>query len=231
MIHCVVCSTEKHPREAEHGLLCHGDSNRILRHLRELEEYLPTLVLLKPAVGITEYTSSQFGSRSPANDAVIAHADSRSDVTAYDKEEGRYWLACGCYVGDPCEHGRDLSALGVVRSWAAIVVEERCVKPAPSAFLDISLLRRNHDWIVHQPWVDEYASELRQVHAAVRVLAHDPVPRPVGRCIALDRRGDDCGGDVFELDDASGVKCSKCNRIYTGLDLDRLRVAQDRETA
>lgn len=213
MIHCVVCSTEKHPREAEHGLLCHGDSNRILRHLRELEEYLPTLSLEKSPAGSEPVTGPGFGSRSPANDAVLVHTDPRSDYSDRD----------GVMTGE-------LGALGVVSSWAQVVIEERCIKSSPSAFLDISLLRRNHDWIAHQSWVDEYASELRQVHAAVRVLAHDPVPRSVGSCISIDRRGYDCGGQVFEMDDASGVKCSKCSRRYDGTALIRFRLAQDGAT-
>lgn len=247
MIHCVVCSTESHPREAEHGLLCHGDSNRILRHLRELEEYLPTLSLEKSPAGSEPVTGPGFSSRSPSNDSVIVHTDPRSgadfltrQVTKprYDKHGNQVLDGHGRPVADPVlnENGDpvveaigepSMGALGVVSSWAQVVTEERGVKPSTSAFLDISLLRMNHDWIAHQVWVDEYASELRQVHAAVRVLAHDPVPRSVGSCISIDKRGYDCGGQVFEMDDASGVKCSKCNRRYDGTDLIRFRIAQD----
>lgn len=247
MTHCVICSTEKHPREAEHGLLCLKDSNRILRWLRELEEHLPTLVLLKPAVGSSDVIKSQFGSRSPANDSVLVHTDPRSgadfitkQVTQprYDKHGNQVLDGHGRPVQDPVldEHGEpvveavgepSMGALGVVASWADLVAEERGVRPEKTAFLSLSLLRRNHDWIVHQPWVDEYAGELRQVHAAVRVLAHDPIPRSVGKCISIDKRGDDCGGQVFELQDASGVKCSRCSRRYDGTDLIRFRIAQD----
>lgn len=217
MIHCVVCSTEKHPREAEHGLLCHGDSNRILRHLRELEEYLPTLSLLRSPGGMEPIGKASFGPRSPANDAAIVHTDPRSGTEVITDARGEV----------KAEYG----ALGVVSSWASVVVEGRNVKPSPSAFLDIGLLRRNHDWVVRQAWVDEYARELKFVHAAVRKEAHDEVPKPVGKCIRFENNRE-CKGDVYELDDASGVICSRDKRHkYTGLDLDRLRVAQDGETA
>lgn len=222
---CVICERNRDSTDPE-ALLCLKCGQRILRHLRELEEYLPTLSLLKPVVGSTEYISSQFGSRSPANDAVITHLDPRSDVTAWNPETSRYWRSCGCYVGE-CPHRPDLGAVNIVGSWARLAAEERGVTVEAHWIQQIGLLRRNHSWVCQQPWVDEFAAQLRQVHSSVRALAKDPVPRSVGKCISLDQRGDECRGDVFEMDDASGVRCSKCRRLYSGLDLDRLRVAQE----
>jgi hypothetical protein len=210
---CVVCSTEKKPMEAEGStLVCFNDSNRILRRLRELEEYLPTLHLLKPATGIQEYSTVVFGPRSPANDAVLVHTDPRSGTEVTELQDGTVVA--------------EYSALGVAVSWAAVVVEERGVTPAKTPMMSLVLLRQNHDWITKQPWVDEYAAELKEVHRSVRALAFDPIPTPVGKCIRF-KRDRECKGDVFELDDASGVRCSKCGDIYTGLDLERFRVAQE----
>jgi hypothetical protein len=202
---CVVCPK---PQQADAGLVCFSCSNRILRYLRELEEYIPTLSLEK-RIGGPERRSPGFSSQSPANDAVIMHTDPRSD---YSDREGHL--------------AEELSALGVVSSWARVVVEERGVKPSPSSFLDIGLLRRNHDWICRQPWVDEYAGELRQVNTAVRAVAHDPVPQWLGKCIKVDQHSE-CNGDVYEAIEIGGARCSNCHEEYTGLSLVRFRTAQE----
>lgn len=204
---CVV-GNENLDEKRDGPLVCFRCSNRILRHLRELEEYLPTLSPEK-TVGGDSGRKSGFESSSPANDAVLIHQDPRS---GWDELDG-------------------YGALAVLISWASLVVEERRNEWAKSKTSyglpdSVLILRRNHSWIVQQPWVDEYAGELRSVHAAVRALAHDPVPRSQGKCIRWHGNVE-CKGDVFELDDASGVRCSRCKAIYTGLDLDRLRVAQE----
>lgn len=201
---CVLCPSK--PKQIEHGLVCFGCSNRLLRLLRELEEYLPTLSLLKGSAGMGEYSPPQFGSKTPANDTVIHHTDWRSQWDALD----------------------GLGAVATIHSWARAVREDREFHPPKYVTLtsEVSALRANHDWIICQPFVDEYATELREVHAAVRAAAHDPIPRSVGRCISVGQRGE-CGGAVYELDDASGVRCSVCRRIYTGLDCARFHAAQE----
>lgn len=185
---------------------CFRCSNRILRHLRELEEYLPTLSLLKPVSG-SGGRKPGFGSSSPANDAVIHHTDWRTAPTALD----------------------GMGAVATIHEWAGNVRDQRAIDPPPrmSVFAELHALRTHHAWIICQEWISDYASEVREIHAAVRAAAGDPVPRSVGRCIQILKHGE-CGADVYELRDMSGVKCSDhtCGRVYTGLDYDRLRVAQ-----
>ena len=204
MTDCLVCPGAK-PKEAEAGkLACFNCSNRILRHLRELEEYLPTLSLLKTVSG-GETRRGGFGSSSPANDTTIHHTDWRTTPSALD----------------------GMGAVATVHEWATNVREGRGMQPPTRTtfFGEVEALRVHHSWIVCQPWVDDYATELREIHAAVRAAANDPIPRSVGYCIQILKHGE-CHADVYELPDASGVKCSGCGRIYTGLDYDRLRVAQ-----
>lgn len=206
MSECVVCPGAK-PAQAEAGKqVCFRCSNRILRDLREIEEYLPTLSLLKTVTG-GEGRSPGFGSRSPANDTAIHHTDWRTTPSALD----------------------GMGAVATVHEWAKNVREGRGMEPPASLTFwgEVHALRVNHAWIVCQEWVADYAGELREIRAAVRAAANDPVPRSVGRCIHQLKHGE-CGADVYELPDASGVKCSnqECGRIYTGLDYDRLRVAQ-----
>jgi hypothetical protein len=206
MTDCLVCPPSK-PREAEAGKqVCFHCSNRVLRHLGELEDYLPTLSLLKTKGGDGGGRKPGFGSSSPANDTVIHHTDWRTTPSALD----------------------GMGAVATVHEWAKQVREDRgleCPRTL-SVFSELHALRTHHAWIMAQPWVADYAGEVREIHAAVRAAANDPIPRSVGRCIHQLRHGE-CGADVYELPDASGVKCSTCGRIYTGLDLDRLRVAQE----
>lgn len=188
-------------------LVCFACSNRILRHLRELEDYLPRLSLLKTVTG-EEGRKVGFGSQSPANDTAIHHTDWRTTPTALD----------------------GMGAVATIHEWATSVREDRGIQPPrrPAVWTETEALRANHSWIVCQPFVDSYAEELREIHSAVRAAANDPIPRSVGKCISIHTHGE-CGADVFELPDASGVKCSNrsCGRVYTGLDLDRLRMAQE----
>lgn len=203
---CVVCP--HNPQHATGGaLVCFGCSNRILRYLRELEDYLPTLPLLKTRRS-TERGSPGYRSTPPINLAAVLHTDPRSDTSDRD----------GVMTDE-------LGALATIDSWVRVVVDEHGVTPPRTAYLGLPLLRSAHQWITCQSWVDEYADDLRTVHAAVRAVAGDPIPRPVGRCIKVwtDR---DCGGSVYELDDASGVQCNQCGETYAGLALVRLRVAQ-----
>jgi hypothetical protein len=205
---CVVCPGQK-PKETEHpNLVCFPCSNRILRHLRELEDYLPTLSLLKRVSG-EEGRKSGFGSSSPANDTAIHHTDWRTSPSALD----------------------GMGAVATIHEWATAVRADKGIQPPKSMTLwsETEALRANHAWIICQPFVEDYADELREIHLAVRAAANDPIPRSVGRCISISTDRGECGGDVYELPDASGVKCSNpsCRRVYTGLDLDRLRMAQE----
>jgi DNA-directed RNA polymerase subunit RPC12/RpoP len=199
---CVVCPKLQ---QADAGLVCFSCSNRILRHLRELEEYLPTLSLLKRVVGESRH-SPGFASQSPANDTAVHHTDWRSGWDALD----------------------GLGAVATLHSWARAVREDRAFQPPHYVTLttELEALRANHSWLTHQPFVDEYARELREVHMAVRATAADPVPRSVGKCIHF-KNHQECKGSVYELDDASGARCSRCGDVYSGLDLVRFRTAQE----
>ncbi|MCR3719152.1 MULTISPECIES: hypothetical protein [Prauserella salsuginis group] len=200
---CATCPPGN-PRQADSGLVCFQCSNRILRQLRELEEYLPTLQLEKRRGG-AERGAPGFASTSPADDTTIHHTDWRTNWSALD----------------------GLGAVATIHQWARAVREDRAFKPPRHVTLttEIEALRQNHSWLTCQPFVDEYARELREVHGAVRAAAGDPAPHPVGRCITADQHGD-CGGTVYERLDFGGVQCASCHRIYAGLDLVRLRVSQ-----
>lgn len=205
VLRCVVCPPTA-PRRADDGqLVCFSCSNRILRQLRELEEYLPTLSLEKRR-GASQRGAPGFASASPADDTVVHHTDWRTNWSALD----------------------GLGAVATIHQWARAVREDRAYEPPRYVTLatEIEALRANHAWLTCQPFVDEYARELREVHGAVRAVAGDPEPRSVGRCITVHRHGE-CGGKVYERPDAGDVQCSTCHRIYDGTDLVRFRTQQE----
>lgn len=201
---CLVCPPGR-PRHADDGTqVCFGCSNRILRHLRELEEYLPTLQLTK-ARGSVERAAPGFRSSPPVNLDAVLHTDPRSDAS------DRHGVMAD-----------ELGALGVVDSWVRVVVEELGITPPATAYLGLPLLRTNHAWITHQRWVDEYADDLRRVHAAVRAAAGDPLPCVVGKCLDVA-----CDGDVYEEIQTGGARCARCDRPYDGLGLVKIQLARE----
>ena len=207
MTDCLACPGAK-PKPAEDGKqVCFACSNRILRHLRELEEYLPHLSLL-PSRGDGSRGRPGFGSATPVNDAVIHHTDWRTTPSALD----------------------GMGAVATVHEWANLLRDGRGLQPpARTTFIgEVEALRVHHSWIVCQDFVGDYARELREITAAVRAVAGDPVTRSVGKCTAITvyKQGE-CGADVYEMPDATGVKCSdgSCGKVYDGVAMLRLQLA------
>jgi hypothetical protein len=193
----VVCSTEARPVETTQGNLCDDCANTVLAHLRQVEHCYLALSAV-PIVG--EHVGGHFqpGSKSPARDEVIAHTDPRSCVS--DEQ-------CGVY------------ALAAVTSWVRLVIEQRGAQPPRDASMTAlcDYLRARHDWIVHQPWIDEYATELAEIRGTlVRLDGLSPEP-PVGTCMSVD-----CDGPVWPLEQRNALQCSHCRRYYTGTDMLRL---------
>lgn len=123
---------------------------------------LPAAALPRPAPGARR--APGFGSRSPANDHIIALRDTRT--TAVER-------------GDP--H----NALAVLHAWAVMVREERRQLPAVGAVTvssEAATLRFEWDWITRQPWVTDLAGELRQVAGQLRNATGERGTRRIGLC-------------------------------------------------
>ncbi|QIZ35817.1 hypothetical protein [Saccharopolyspora sp. ASAGF58] len=65
---------------------------------------------------------------------------------------------------------------------------------APLLAADAEWLRGYIDWCTTQPWADDLAEDLRELHAQARQLAGYTPPRPVAPC-------PDCGGPLWPLGD------------------------------
>lgn len=210
MTACDICSTTEDRVEAEPGQqTCTRCSTRLLRHLREVEACLDALDAV-PATGTGGRRAPGFGSRSPARDDVILVLDPRSRID---------------------RHQPTPAAMAALTSWCQLVSEERQLRGAQSTSpADLcGYLRRHHGWITAQPWIAEYATELRGLRDQVRALAGLAPEPPKGRCWHVFSDGE-CGGPLWWTDDRESLRCGDCQRIYTGLDLIRWQAAQ-KETA
>lgn len=207
---CQVCSTTERPVYATAGEVCERCYATMATHLKQVEACLLALSAVPEKV-VSPFDGSPqapgFRSTSPARDDVITATDIRTGVSREFPNPG---------------------AMAALVSWCQLVSEEREVKPpgdcTPGTLCEY--LRRHHEWVTRQPWVSEYADELRGIRDQVRALVGYAPERPVGRCISIVDGGDDCSGPVFPTPDRDGVRCSWCHRVYTGHDLARLHVSQ-----
>ena len=116
--------------------------------------------------------------------------------------------------------------LAVLESWARLVREERdLARPTTSATIlsEASLLGVHIYWIAEQPFVDEFASELRQIKSSLHSAIGDHAPRSVGPCPVVHPDTGPCGGRLYQ--DRYGrlaVHCSKCGEEWGELELRRL---------
>ncbi|MEC3977883.1 hypothetical protein [Amycolatopsis sp. H20-H5] len=141
------------------------------------------------------------GPRSPAVDALLVHTDPRS-VT---------------------DSGASPAALASIAGWARIVREEQTVDVEPEKMLgtvptgrvtmarEAQTLRFNWHWIMAQPWLDDFADELRQVLNALRTVRRLNVPTlRVGTCPAVADDGFKCGASLSVRVDAVLIRCRGC---------------------
>src|SRR5690606_8920744 len=61
---CLICGGDDERKHMPNWLGCLECSNRVLKWLREIEEYLPRLSLIKPVTGGENVSGPGFGSRS-----------------------------------------------------------------------------------------------------------------------------------------------------------------------
>lgn len=179
-----------------------------------------------------------FGSRSPANDRVVAMRDPRTVAIA---------------DGDPC------SAASVLRAWVTYVWDERY----DHAALDLPDYRKrrrelptsvdaaavwldnNLDWLTRQTTVTDLHDELRELIRQLRSARPGGVAdqdRPVGHCIEMLESGE-CKTPIYmprgekprapdePIITLPELICPVCDSSYTGTRLIRLRLAEEKAKA
>ncbi len=192
---------------------------------------------LDPQPGVVEHQrrSPGFGSRSPANDHVIAMTDRRSAEF---------------------EDGDPLSAPVVLGEWVRLVWEQRYEVTAldqpdylkrlaalPRTVEAMCLwLDRQLDWVSRQEVVADMQDEMRELHRQLRSATGNGGQPPVGWCIAIVD-GAECGEPIFMPRDLPPrapdepirtlptLECPRCGSQYDGRRVILLKLAASARAA
>lgn len=210
---CVLGCTTAHaglPRQAAPGrLACHECADELHKLLGEVERLYRGLDVTPGASGSARGAPG-YGPRSPAVDDLIAHRDLRTQR-------------------DGASHA---GALAVVESWARSIREDRSIDLPPdqvratvpagrvTMHRELGTLRFHWDWICGQPWVDEFAAEMRQLRGQLRTARREAEPvLQIGTCpnvIEIDDELDAaCGERLHVRPGDREIRCRSCGTTWT----------------
>jgi len=122
--------------------------------------------------------------------------------------------------------GDILPVLAILESWARMIREEREITARTTVATilgESTFLVAQVSWVIAQPWVDEFATELREVKSSLHSAIGDHAPRPVGRCPVVHPETGECSGPLYQ--DRYGrlsVTCRQCGETWGETELRRL---------
>ncbi|MGW1679374.1 hypothetical protein [Saccharopolyspora sp. NPDC002376] len=205
------CTVDRCQRDAEPCHYCCAQCAETMRaRLREIEEYAAVLDARPGVGGDGGRRSPGFGSRPPARLDVIAARDYRTVS----------------HVVGPDDVDDDImSILGTLHGLSRWVWDERNrlagphdpverPRTSPTITSEAGYLRGRIAWCAGQPWIDDLAENLRELHGQARRLAGEAPSKPVAPCGG-------CGGPLFPVGttDTVAVRCGDCGGTYDGLEL------------
>lgn len=124
-------------------------------------------------------------------------------------------------VNDP----DSLSVLATLAGWATIVRDDMRLAATERATVtsELAVLTVQHDFVIAQAWVDDYALDVHRAASALRHACGEFERSPsVGRC-PIEHPDGSCGGPLFP--DRYGlmrVRCARCGEVWDEDDLRRL---------
>lgn len=193
------------PKTATDGLLCAGHASWLADTVADIPVAYALLALVEePGSGEPGVKVKRMDPPAPVRLDVVAMRDRRT---------------VHLEPGDP------YPVLYVVESWARLVREERhlAVPTVPATMTsEANLLIVSLDWILAQPWVDDFAAEVRRAARCLHDALGEHAPRPVGRCPVVWDDGE-CGGPLYQ--DRYGfwrVTCGWCGAVWDEDELRRL---------
>lgn len=228
-----VCLVDTCDRIPDHGNYACDECVEHLRHLlREVDMYLRIVTPMRPTLA-SGPSSAGYESRSPAADHVLVLLDPRSKANGHQADNGTGRIDRPDDEPDPL-----LSVPGVLgdlayRMWDEVDHDEELWLPRwrPRDVGDaITLLLAGAPWLAGTDWLGQALDEVRAVRNELRSAANDSPPDVIATCTEVEH-GRVCGGPVRELPAtekrAGGARCGDCTRVYSGLDLVRLQIAQE----
>ncbi len=212
---CRVCTTNDTIYSALY--CCTGCNNHLLRILRELgtylDDYLPRMI--QPARGQTGRMQPGYGSRSPATDTVIIALDPRSIASDVD-EDGE------AHTRRPDDTPTWIRSIPGSLHYIALGIADDRLDAKAYEGTAMDYIRRNLHWAGMQPWIDDLASDLTELHHQARDLANDKPQEAIAECLTVT-----CDGSVYWGGPGQPARCAACKRSYDGLNLVRLGAAAE----
>lgn len=205
---CVLAHADPHV-EAKQGRLCSRHFGWILDTLREIEQLwaLRGHVLLPGPAGDTRH-GTRDGSPAPGNVTVMALSDRRNPA--------------------PLQPGDVPDVPGTLLSWYRLVAEELPIRDMPERITVVGLLHalhRERRWIARQPWVDDYANELHDLHRALAGATGAGLwAEACGTC-------PNCQSRLYPTIGIDEITCRRCKTSWAGVHLARLRLVFEKENA
>jgi hypothetical protein len=250
MTNCLCCD-----RDAGHRYACTRCVTTMVRWLRDIEDYAVVLQITAGTARavINGSIGTAFGPRLPIREDVAVFLDYRSRTQPPDRTDDRtadgeplpYLTADGHdpYVDDP---NPTRSLPGSIHG-IAVDLRDRLDQSHPHTWSLVSELHYIATQVagqVHSIAVGDLYTDLKELHGTARSLAHDSPPGKLGSCMSCgslvypvllksdEARGQrrDADGGVREFqgfEQAARCVNGDCNRLYRGLDLVRLGVAQE----
>lgn len=193
---CVLASCGSPDPVTEPGTYtCARCGRHLVRQLGEIETYLEHLTPA-PTKGGPSRRSPGFASTAPLRIAVAAMLDERTTITGDGPDD----------IVDEVPN-----LIADITNWAQLLLDEHPERLDIPATLGgaTRLLRTRVDWITRQPWVDEFAEDMRRVHGVLRSTTdynqgavHVPAPCPSCGLATLLRSVGDQGDD--------SIRCRYC---------------------
>ena len=211
---CVLPHGDQPRRALDIALICRKHERAILEDLTDLATLYALLDdVIEPGSVIADELTRYVKRPDPAAPIRLEIAVLRDARTTWD-------------LSDP----DSLSVLETLAGWAMIVREEMRLSAEGRATVlsEVAVLRIQHDFVIAQAWVDDYAKDVHRAATAVRHACgeYDRAP-DVGTCPVILEAADGsvkpCRGRLFP--DRYGlmrVRCSRCGEVWDEDELRRL---------
>lgn len=220
---CILPHPEQPRRALDIALICRKHERAILEDLTDLATLYALLDdVIEPGSVVADELVRYAKRPDPAAPMRLEIAVLRDTRTTWD-------------LSDP----DSLSVLETLTGWATIVREEMRLSVGGRATVisEVGVLRVQHDFVIAQAWVDDYAKDIHRAATAVRHACGEyDRAADVGSCPVVHQvddvirdgeivpgRAKVCGGRLFP--DRYGlmrVRCSRCGEVWDEDELRRL---------
>lgn len=230
MTACIVDTCDRTPTGGNYA--CDECVEHLRALLRELDHYLRVVTPMRPTLA-TGPSAAGYESRSPAADHVLVMLDPRSKANGHQAENGAGRIDRPDDEPDPALSVPAVLADLAFRVWHEVDHDDELWLPAskPRTVGDaITLLLLAAPWLAGTDWLSHALDDVRTLRNQLARAANDAPLEVIAECTDLVA-GRRCGGPVRERPATEkrpgGARCGTCKRNYDGLDLVRLRIAQE----